>query len=155
MRTPDQPGHSEAAARTRPRRTVAVSIGTLFAIAAVAFLVGFVPMWWTAQTRGNDLEDLSARHAELQLESTLARAALLARQGEYEAAREAASQFFTELNRAVITSAGSTAQLEGRRAALTDRDAIITMLARSDPAAADRLAELYMAFRSAQALPTQ
>jgi hypothetical protein len=155
MRTPDQPGHSAASAPTRPKRTVAVSIGTLFAIAAVAFLVGFLPMWWTAQTRGNDLEDLSARHAELQLESTLARAALLARQGEYEAAREAASQFFTELNRAVLANAGNDPHLEARRAALTDRDEIITMLARSDPAAADRLAELYMTFRSARALPTQ
>lgn len=155
MRTPDQPGHSGPSTLPRPRRTVALSVRTLFAIAAVAFLVGFVPMWWTAQTRGNDLEDLSARHAELQLESTLARAALLARQGEYEAAREAASQFFTALNQAVITNAGGDDRSAALRTALADRDEIITMLARSDPAAADRLAELYITFRSAQASPVQ
>ena len=154
MRNPDQPGHTETPARPRRQGLVSVSIWTLLTIAAVAFLLGFVPMWWTAHTRANDLEDLAGRHSELQLESTLARAAILARQGEYEAAREAASQFFTAVNREVITN-DTAASSNALRDTLADRDEIITMLARSDPAAADRLAGLYMSFRSSQPARTR
>lgn len=144
MHSSDQPGRSTA--------KFTVSVRTLAIVAALAFLIGFVPMWWRAETRGRDLRDLSSRHADLQLETTLARAAVLARQGEYEAAREAASQFFTELNRQMIADDGQAAPSGALRESLTERDEFITMLARSDPAAADRLAALYMTFRSAQPL---
>lgn len=59
-------------------------------------------------------------------------AALHARRGEYEKARNAAGAFFTPLR------AGE--QVERARAAPASRDDIITPLARNDPARADRLA---------------
>jgi hypothetical protein len=41
------------------------------------------------------------------------------------------------------------AQRERVRPLLTRRDEIITLLARSDPAAADRLSDLYVSYRQA------
>lgn len=141
-------------APVRPKRKLSLSFGMLVALLAAAFLLGLVPMWWTAYSRGSELAALSERHEDVELENALARAALLARQGEYEPAREAASQFFTGINRELV-SAGDTAvaNTDVLRASLTDRDEIITLLARSDPASADRLAELYMNFRSSQSAP--
>lgn len=140
----------------RPKRKLSLSFGMLVALLAGAFLLGLVPMWWSAYSRGNELAALSERHEDVELENALARAALLARQGEYEPAREAASQFFTQINRELVSAGDSVAaNTDVLRASLTDRDEIITLLARSDPASADRLAELYMTFRSSQsALPS-
>jgi hypothetical protein len=155
MRTPDQSaGRATANATptsTRPKRRLSLTFGTLLALIVGAFLLGLVPMWWTANSRANELAALNERHEEVELENALARAALLARQGEYEAAREAASHFFTVLNRELVSPDEDAANTDALRASLTDRDEIITLLARSDPASADRLAELYMNYRAAQA----
>ena len=86
------------------------------------------------------------------MQSNLASAAIDARRGDYEPARQAASQFFTSL-RAEIDKGDSSYLTQAQRAAaqplLDGRDEIITLLARSDPASADRLSELYVAYRKA------
>ena len=48
---------------------------------------------------------------------------------------------------AVAESALSQAQREGVQALFKQRDEIITLLARGDPAAADRLSDLYVSYR--------
>jgi hypothetical protein len=73
-----------------------------------------------------------------------------AQRGDYESARQAASDFFTALREVANrgADAGLTpAQQNGLEALFTDRDEIISLLARSDPAAAQRLSDLYVSFR--------
>lgn len=154
MGSPDQSGvqASPSAATTGvqgTKKTMSVAIGTLLGLILGAFLLGLVPMWVTAYARGSELATLTERHEDIELELALARAAVLARHGDYEAARGAASEFFTGLNRQVI-AAGENGHTSADvlRAWLTDRDEIITLLARSDPAAGDKLAALYMSYRS-------
>jgi len=85
------------------------------------------------------------------LEMNLSSAAVLARHGDYTAARDAASRFFTDARQAVdgdewtVTAAQSTYL----QSVLSERDAQITLLARGDPAGAERLTAMYIAHRAA------
>ena len=154
MRTPEpSPARTTTTSATtpaRPKRKLSLPIGVILGLIVGAFLLGLVPMWWTAYSRGNELAELREQYEETELENALARAALLARQGEYEPAREAASHFFTELNRELATAGeNANTNTDVLRASLTDRDEIITLLARSDPASAERLSDLYVSYRAA------
>lgn len=80
----------------------------------------------------------------------LTSAAIDARRGDYKTARQATSDFFTSLwteTNKETTSVFWVAQKERLQALLTQRDEIITLLARGDPAAADQLSDLYMVYR--------
>ena len=84
------------------------------------------------------------------MQNDLASAVIDARRGDYEPARQAASRFFTTLSEESnkeTSSALSQTQIEASKTLFTQRDEIITLLARNDPAAADRLSDLYVAFR--------
>ncbi len=61
----------------------------------VVFLLGLVPMWMTAGARERDAAQASLRISSLQ--NAVANAAIDARRGEYEPARQAASDFFINL----------------------------------------------------------
>jgi len=107
-------------------------------------------MW--AKARESSARLAAATH-ELNLaqaQSALASAVLDLQRGNYELAREAASNFFTALRAETDSGTGSTlspAQIEAVRPLLDQRDGIITMLARNDPASADQLADLYASYR--------
>ncbi|HKY28391.1 MAG TPA: hypothetical protein VJM12_10680 [Pyrinomonadaceae bacterium] len=131
------------------RRRVMIYAAVLLAV----FLVGLVPMWLIARGRGAE-RDVAQRNLRLcRLENDLASAVINARRGEYERARLAASSFFTSLLEQVDQigrpSDLTAAQSESLRPLLNQRDDLITLLARSDPAAADRLTELYISFQTA------
>ena len=116
----------------------------------IAFLVGFVPMWTSARSRAHERDTARASLRISGLQNLIASAAIDARRGEYEPARQAASEFFTtlqaELDRAP-DSVFNDSQKAGLRPLFDGRDETITLLARSDPAAADRLADLYVRYR--------
>jgi hypothetical protein len=121
------------------------------AVIFATFLAGFVPMWWTARTRANE-RDVAQRALRLsEIENTLAAATIQARRGDYEPAREEASKFYTavmtELDRA--GSGFAETQRGALQALLADRDQMITLLARSDPAVAERLSNTYVSYRQA------
>jgi hypothetical protein len=67
--------------------------------------------------------------------------------------RQASSEFFTSLREQVDLESKrsdlTAEQREGLRPLLNQRDDLITLLARSDPTSADRLAEIYLSFRKA------
>lgn len=119
-------------------------------ILLVVFLLGFVPMW--IKTRSSRME-LAAAQQKLtiaQLQNSLASAVIDARRGDYEPARLAASQFFTSLLSEVNKgedSALNAAQRSAVQPLFAQRDEIITLVARSDPAAADRLSDLFATYR--------
>lgn len=122
------------------------------AILLGAFLLGFVPMWMRANERARERDTAQAALRVSTLQNTLANAAMDSRRGEYEAARRAASEFFTNL-RTETERGGDSVFNESQRSALSTifdtRDDTITLLARSDPSAADRLLDLYHKYRQA------
>jgi hypothetical protein len=118
-------------------------------VVVAAFLLGFVPMWLAARTSANERNAAQQALRLTQIENTLAAATIQARRGDYEPAREAASTFYTNL-RAELDRADSGFAVPPRdalQALLADRDQMITLLARSDPPAADRLANTYISYR--------
>jgi hypothetical protein len=118
----------------------------------IAFGAGFAPAWRKAAQHASE-RDAALRSARvLELEALISRACIDARRGEYESARQAASQFFTVLSTEVQTplknSAFSSDKIDALRTLLSHRDGLITLLARSDPASAERLTEVYLTYRN-------
>lgn len=135
-------------------RRLAVEVAVVFA----AFLIGFAPMWLVARTRANELDAVQQSLRLAQIENAVALAAIQARRGEYEPAREATSTFYTNLRAELDRSQPvfSPAQRELLQPLLERRDPLITLLARADHAAVDQLAELYISYRqvgAASAMP--
>ena len=129
-------------------RKIAIYAAVLFAV----FLLGFVPMWLTARERAYDLAETQRQLKVAQMQNTLASVVIDARRAEYEPARQSASDFFTNLraemerdNDSVLTQE----QRESIRPLFTQRDEIITLLSRSDPASSDRLSNFYVSYRKA------
>jgi hypothetical protein len=122
------------------------------ALLLIVFLAGLVPMWLTSRTYARERDSAQASLKISNLQNSLANAAIDARRGEYEPARQAASDFFTNLGSEVghgRDSVFNEAQRNTLRSMFDTRDDTITLLARSDPASADRLVDLYTKYRSA------
>jgi hypothetical protein len=124
---------------------------TIYAVLLlVGFLLGFVPMWLKYRESSASLTEAEQQLNPARRQNTLASAVIDARRGDYEPARQAASDFFNSLRAETDrgnASALSQAQREGVQALFKQRDEIITLLARGDPAAADRLSDLYVSYR--------
>lgn len=119
----------------------------LYASLAVGFfLLGFAPMWFKS-SRAIEQRDAAQRGVRLaQLQNTLAAAVIDVQRGQYEPARQLTSDFYTNLRRQIDNDSGSLftpVQREAFRSLLVERDELITLLARSDPAATDRLIAVY------------
>jgi hypothetical protein len=116
----------------------------------LVFLLGFIPMWMKSRESDRNLAQAEQYLALARIENTLAAATIDARRGEYESARQSAGDFFTAVRTEIDRgedSALSPAQQEAVRPLLDQRDETVTLLARGDPAAADRLSDLYSAYR--------
>ncbi|MCA1594687.1 MAG: hypothetical protein LC754_19070 [Acidobacteria bacterium] len=123
---------------------------TYAGVLLVVFLLGLVPMWLQYRASAGRLADAEQRLTLITMQRNLASAAVDARRGDYEPARQSASQFFTSLRAEIDkgeTSAFTQTQRGGMQPLFDGRDEIITLLARSDPASADRLSDLYVAYR--------
>lgn len=116
----------------------------------IIFLVGFIPMWVKARAATSSLIDTEHQLRLVRMQNNLASAVIDARRGDYEPARQGASEFFTSL-RAQIDKADTPnftpAQRQAMQPLFAGRDEIITLLARGDPASADRLSDLYVSYR--------
>ena len=75
-----------------PRRFIIYGAGVL-----VVFLLGFVPMWLKARHCASSLVDAERQLILMRMQNTLASAVIDARRGDYEPARQAASQFFASV----------------------------------------------------------
>ena len=116
----------------------------------IVFLLGLVPMWLKARAANNSLAETEHQLLLAKTQNSIASAVIDARKGDYEPARQAASQFFSSVRAELDKADGSNfteAQRQGIQPLLAGRDEVITLLARSDPAAADRLTELYLSYR--------
>ena len=148
----DEPGRSSSGNSIWQKRFRRLIIYA--ALLLVVFLVGLVPMWLKSRTYARERDAAQASLKISSLQNSLANAVIDARRGEYEPARQAASDFFTNLG-AEVARGGDSIFPEGQRNALRSmfdtRDDTITLLARSDPASADRLVDLYTKYRQATA----
>lgn len=116
----------------------------------VVFLLGLVPMWLRARAATNSLVEADRQITLLRMENNLASAVIHARRGDYEPARQAASQFYTSLRLEIDKGDSSSltrAQGQAMQPLFDGRDELITLLARSDPASADRLSDIFVAYR--------
>jgi hypothetical protein len=119
------------------------------ALLLVAFLLGFVPVWLKSRERSGSFSQAERRSSLAKIQNFLGCAAINARRGDYETARQAASDFFTFLRAEMskgVDSALSQAQKDGAQLLLAQRDQIITLLARGDVASADFLSDGYVAY---------
>lgn len=125
-------------------------LGIYLGVLLVVFLLGFVPMWFKARQCANNLAESERQLNLARIQNNLSSAVIYSRRGEYEVARQATSQFFTAL-RAESDKGGASAftaaQQQGMKPLLASRDDLVTLLARSDPASADRLFELFVSYR--------
>lgn len=116
----------------------------------LAFLLGFVPMWLKSRECASSLTGAERQLSLARMENSLASASIDAQRGNYETARQAASDFFTALRTETtsgVDSGLSEAELAGLQPLLTRRDEIVTLLARGDTASADLLSDLYVDYR--------
>lgn len=130
------------------------SFGQKIAIALLILLavfgLGFLPQWWSKRQVQQSLEVTQRQLQISRWRAVLGSAAIDARRGEYELARQATSKFFTEA-RADLDNGNSVftdAQQAQMKALLGPRDDVITLLSRNDPASADKLTELFLAYRN-------
>ena len=128
-------------------------IGIYLAVIVGIFLLGLVPMWLKANEAAGQ-RDAAQRELRLsQMLNALGSAVIDARRGEYEVARQTASDFFTTLREQLDAPPDKSVITEAQRERLgnlmSGRDEVITLLARSDPAAADRLSDMYVSYRQA------
>lgn len=118
------------------------------ALAAVlAFLIGFGWQYSRAERLEQELNVASKDLAFERLEGKLAAATIEADLGNYEIARQLASDFFTELQADIRRAPEETHQQLNAIAA--QRDIIITAASRSDPQTASLIGQLYNTFRIA------
>jgi hypothetical protein len=124
-------------------------LGIYALVVLAAFLIGIVPMWLVARSRANERDVARQELRVTQLENALAATAILARRGDYEPARAAASSFYTALRTSLDDghAAFSVPQRELMQSLIAQRDQVITLLARGDPAVAGRLGDAYVSYR--------
>lgn len=124
-------------------------VALLASWALAFFLLGFGPMWFRAG-RAIEQRDAAQRGArQAQLQHTISTALINAQQGQYEPARQLTNDFYINLRRQIDTDGGllfDGAQRESLRSLLAERDELITLLARSDPAAGERLFRVYSTY---------
>ena len=138
---------------TDGRRDAATSRRWLIWAGAIvlAFLLGLLPMWWSKRNVSAELDRTRAELQQQQQLNSLAASAVYARRGEYETARQYASQFFTDVQAELDYGDSKILDAQERTqmpVLMANRDEVITLLSRADPASAERLSNLYVEFRA-------
>lgn len=118
---------------------------------AVGLLIAAIPLAVLLFQATRERRAISLELRAVTLELSLVRATVLARNGDYATARDEASSFFTSARTEVDrqSDALDNNYIMALRTVLQERDPIITLLARSDPASPERLSQLYLSYRDA------
>lgn len=118
-------------------------------VVLLAFLLGFVPMWLSNRQLSAELANRDKELRRGRFQNTLTAATIYARRGEYETARQNTSGFFTEVRGEIDKGdAGILNEQEriGLNRVMAERDEVITLLSRNDPAAAERLSNIFVEY---------
>jgi hypothetical protein len=137
--------------RSKPDKTTHRIRGFIVVVALllVAFLGGFIWMGLKFRAASSDLAKAQSQLVLAKMQNSLGSAAIDGQRGDYEAARVAASDFFTSLRAETdkgANSALSQAQIAGAQPLFAQQDQIITLLSRGDAASAGTLSDLYVAY---------
>ena len=127
-------------------------VAVYLVLAVGFFLLGIIPMWVRARQYAGARELVQQELRLKHMETQIAAAAINADRGEYEPSRQTASDFFNSLRSQIDRGQDSDLsafQRNKMRVLLSQRDEVITLLARSDPAAADRLSDIYVSYQKA------
>ena len=119
------------------------------AVILLAFLIGLVPMWLTKLELASQFVTVEKELRRSRMQNTLASATIYARRGEYETARQNTSIFFTEVRSEMDKgNDGILSEQEriGLNRVMAERDEIITLLSRNDPASAERLSNAFIEY---------
>jgi len=136
---------TEAAPKSNVLQVWLIRIGLLL----LAFLLGFVPMWISNRQLSADLATREKELHRSRVQNSLTAATIYARRGEYETARQNTSSFFTEVRSEMDKAdAGILSEQEriGLNRVMAERDEIITLLSRNDPASAERLSNAFIEY---------
>lgn len=114
-----------------------------------AFLLGLIPMWILAYNRGSEKDRALQELKAVTLRDTVAAAALYGKRGEYERSRQLASQFFGDLRSKLESTQQSAPEHAVLSKIMLERDDVITLLARNDPAGVERLFQIEYQVRQA------
>jgi hypothetical protein len=128
-----------------------ITAGIVVVLMIGSFLVGLVPIWLREHRLQGEFDSVQHELKLNQWQNELGTAAIDARRGEYESARQSASKFFSEISDEMGKTSNpvfTPAQLEQLKSVLGPRDEIITLLARNDPVSADKLTAMHVAFRA-------
>ena len=139
---------------TTPISTSSSTWKTRIIALLVAFLLGLIPMWMLAYSRGSAADKAMIDLSTATLKNQIAAATLYGKRGEYEKSRQFASEFFSALKtRAETVDAGNADRRGQLNKLLEQRDQIVTLLARSDPAGVERLFEIQ--YQTIQIIPSE
>jgi len=109
-------------------------------------------MWIVAHKRSSEADNANRELKAVLLKSQIAAAALYGKRGEYEKSRQTASDFFNAVGSRMNSAEGAgPGEQDALRKLLAERDDVITLLARSDPAGVEKLFTLEYQLR--QAIP--
>lgn len=134
----------------KPRKSTSVLQRVIIyaAVLLTVFLLGLVPMWVRARAATKNLAETEHKLVLSRTQNDLASAVIDARRGDYEPARQSLSRFFISLSAETGSSSNYTdAQRQSMQPLIAGRDELITLLARNDPSSADRLSDLFVAYR--------
>ena len=130
--------------------TTFIRRGILYvSLSLVFFLIGFVPMWLKYQNSSATLTTVEKQLKLANVQNLLANAAIDAQRGDYPAALQSTSDFYTALRVETDnpnSSDLSPTQIEGVMVLFDEQDNLITLLARGDKASVERLSNLYVSF---------
>jgi hypothetical protein len=117
----------------------------------IAFLAGLIPGAVIAWQQHIGSDTARREVATYQIRDKAGMSAMYARRGDYDTARTLASSMFDAMRQRVDQREGSQESQNQLRQILAERDQIITLLARSDPAGADRMRDVQ--YQLTQVLP--
>jgi hypothetical protein len=109
-----------------------------------------LPAWANSIGMAGKLTATGHQLSLAQMQNSLGSAVIDVQRGNYAPALQATSSFYTALRAEAdrgSASALSAAQITSMQPLFAQRDEIIALLARSDPAAGARLSDLYGAYR--------
>ncbi len=133
-------------------QSVAVKFGIYALILLVVFLLGFIPMWLSANNAKAEHEVTKKLLVKEEITNSLTTGIIDARRGEYESARQDASDFYSKLRMEIEKekeSAYTEEQIKNLKNIFDNRDAMITLLAQRDQASVERLTDVYLNYQQA------
>jgi hypothetical protein len=109
-------------------------------------------MWMSLRTANAEHEVTKKELVKEQITNSLTTGIIDARRGEYEAARQEASDFYSKLRAEIEKekdSAYSEGQINNLKPVFDNRDGMITLLAQRDQASVERLTDIYLKYQQA------